>query len=202
MVRRIFFSFHFDRDAWRASQVRNTWVTKEDREAAGYEDAADWEEVKQEDEDAIKSWIDGQIHGTSVTAILIGRETSDRDFVQYEIKESIRQGNGIVGIRIHDQKNKQGKTDFQGSNPLKEHYLNQDGDKTRLDKIFETYHWERDDGRENVGEWVEEAAQLAEDTYSRNGASVERDTSSGLGEVVGIGVFAGLLYAAWEDLIK
>jgi len=45
MARRTFFSFHYERDAWRAGQVRNSWVTQ-DREAAGFWDAAGWEEVK------------------------------------------------------------------------------------------------------------------------------------------------------------
>ena len=37
-------------------QVRNSWVTKPDREAAGFWDAASWEEVKKGDE-AVKRWI-------------------------------------------------------------------------------------------------------------------------------------------------
>lgn len=32
MARRVFFSFHYERDIWRANQVRNRWITK-DREA-------------------------------------------------------------------------------------------------------------------------------------------------------------------------
>jgi len=34
MARKVFFSFHYERDIWRASIVRNSWVTKPDREAA------------------------------------------------------------------------------------------------------------------------------------------------------------------------
>ncbi len=45
MARRVFFSFHYERDVWRAGQVRNSWVTK-DREDAGFWDSASWEEVK------------------------------------------------------------------------------------------------------------------------------------------------------------
>lgn len=44
MARRVFFSFHYERDAWRAAQVRNSWVTKPDREAAGFWDAVAWED--------------------------------------------------------------------------------------------------------------------------------------------------------------
>jgi len=80
LVRQVFFSFHYGRDIWRVNQVRNSWVVKKDREAAGFVDAAEWEEVKREGEDAIKEWIDDQMHGTSVTAVLIGNETAGRDW--------------------------------------------------------------------------------------------------------------------------
>jgi hypothetical protein len=54
MARRVFFSFHYERDIWRASQIRNSWVTKPDREYAGFWDAASWEEVKKKGDEAIK----------------------------------------------------------------------------------------------------------------------------------------------------
>lgn len=44
MARRVFFSFHYDRDIVRVSQVRNSWVTR-DREAAGFWDAASLRET-------------------------------------------------------------------------------------------------------------------------------------------------------------
>ncbi|WP_132282769.1 TIR domain-containing protein [Natranaerovirga hydrolytica] len=36
----------------------------------------------------MKEWIDEQLKGTFVTVILIGNETADRKYVQYEIKKS------------------------------------------------------------------------------------------------------------------
>ena len=33
--------------------------------------------------------------GTSVTVVLIGKETSDRKYVQYEIQRSYQEGKGI-----------------------------------------------------------------------------------------------------------
>ena len=61
MIRRVFFSFHYERDIWRVSQIRNSWVTKPDREAAGFWDAAKWEEVKRGGDAAIKKWINEQL---------------------------------------------------------------------------------------------------------------------------------------------
>jgi len=125
--------------------VRNSWVTKPNREEAGYIDAASWEEVKKKGEDAIKNWIKNQLEGTSVTIVLIGAETSERDWVQYEIDSSVKRGNGLVGIFIHGLKDKDGNTDGKGPNPLSWHY--------------KTYNWLSDNGYDNIGNWVEEAAR-------------------------------------------
>src|SRR5712672_3093289 len=99
MARHAFFSFHHYRDAWRAGQVRNSWVTQ-DLGRAGFWDAAEWEAVKRKDAAGIERWIDNQMKGTSVTVVLIGAQTSERRHVRYEIKESHRKGNGMLGIYI------------------------------------------------------------------------------------------------------
>ena len=62
--------------------VRNSWVTKPDREAAGFIDAADFEEIKKQGDEAIKRWINSQLDGTSVTVVLIGAETYSRRWVR------------------------------------------------------------------------------------------------------------------------
>ena len=108
MARRVVFSFHCETDIQRASQVRNSWVTKPDREAAGFWDAAAWEEVKKKGEEAIKRWIDKQLEGTSVTVILIGAETSERRYIQYEINQSWNKGNGLIGAYVHNLKEQMG----------------------------------------------------------------------------------------------
>ena len=146
MARRVFFSFHFERDAWRAGQVRNSWVTQ-DREFAGFWDSVEWEKVKKKGDEAIKDWINKQLKGTSVTVVLIGTETSERPYVNYEIKKSIEIGNGLLGIYIHKIKDQFGKTSSRGEDPLP--------------KIYSTYDWVSDDGYKNFGDWVEKAAKAA-----------------------------------------
>lgn len=158
MAKKVFFSFHFERDAWRAGQVRNSGITQE---TSGFTDAVVWEEVKKKGDKAIKEWIDGQLRGTSVTAILIGKETADRKYVQYEIEKSAEKGNGFIGIYIHNLENKDRETDVQGSNPLNNFYYNKDGNKIYLSDMYKTYYWKKDKGYEKISEWVEEAAQLA-----------------------------------------
>ena len=118
MARRVFFSFHYERDIWRAGQVRNSWVTKPDREAAGFWDSASWEEVKNKGKEAIQRWIDKQIEGTSVTVVLIGAETSDREYVQYEINQSWKKKNGLIGVYLNNIKDQKQKTDIKGADPF------------------------------------------------------------------------------------
>lgn len=147
MARRVFFSFHYERDVWRASVVRNSWMTKPDRESAGFFDAGMWEEAKKKGDVAIKKMIDDALVGTSVTAVLIGAETSMRAYVKYEIDQSIAKGKGILGIRIHNIKDTSSKTDSWGTNPLPGGYP--------------VYDWINDSGYVNLGSWVDAAAKKA-----------------------------------------
>jgi hypothetical protein len=142
MARKVFFSFHYDRDSWRVSQVRNCNV------ASGYEknpfyDKAGWEQVKRQGDAAVKSWIDEQLKGTSVTVVLIGQETSKRRWVRYEIERSIALGKGLLGIDISKIKNQLVQTDETGVNPLPHG--------------CPYYRWNRDDGRANLSRWIEAA---------------------------------------------
>lgn len=162
MARRVFFSFHYERDIWRASQVRNSWVTKPDREAAGFWDAASWEEVKKKGEEAVKRWIDKQLEGTSVTIVLIGAETSEREYVRYEIIQSYNKGNGLLGVYIHNLKDKNGQTDRKGNNPFDYIYIEQNGRKVYFSQLYPTYDWVNDDGYNSFGNWIERAAKDAE----------------------------------------
>ena len=146
MARRTFFSFHYERDIWRANVVRNSWVTQE-RQAAGYFDASLWEEAKRKGDAAIKAMIDTALVNTTVTVVLVGQETSSRTYVKYEIAKSIARGNGLLGIRIEKITNKDGSTDDAGANPMPSDYP--------------LYLWNNDDGYSNVGKWIEAAARAA-----------------------------------------
>lgn len=152
MVRKVFFSFHYKRDVWRVNQVRNSWVTKEDIEDAGYIDASEFEKIEKQGENVVKRWINEQLEGTSVTVVLIGAETSERYYVQYEINQSWSKGNGLIGIYIHNLKDQNGNIDYKGLDPfIKLGY-----------KGIRTYDWVNDDGYNNISEWIELAYQRAQ----------------------------------------
>src|SRR5271155_323435 len=118
MTRRVFFSFHYERDIWRTNVVRNSGVV-EGTAAAGFHDASLWEEAKKKGDAAVKKLIDDGLVGTSVTVVLIGAQTATRKFVEYEIEKSIARGNGILGIYIGGIKDQKGNTDSQGQAPAR-----------------------------------------------------------------------------------
>jgi hypothetical protein len=99
MAHRTFFSFYYDDDVWRATNVRNSGaLNKEDVE---FIDASLWEEAQTEGDDAIKKLIDGALAKSTVTAVLIGANTASRKWVRYEINQSIRRGKGLFGVHIY-----------------------------------------------------------------------------------------------------
>lgn len=117
MARRVFFSFHFERDIFRANQVRNMNVAF-GADTSGYFDHSEYESAKRRGSDAIRKMIDSHLSGTSVTVVLIGSETASRDWVRYDIDQSIARNNGLVGIRIHQLKNIDGTSDLPGPIPV------------------------------------------------------------------------------------
>jgi|SRR3989338_10838452 len=174
--RGVFFSFHHSRDNGRIGQVRNVWVTK--GKTNSLLDKADWEKIKQQGEDAIKSWINEQLKGTSITIVLIGKETSTRKWVKYEIKKSVLGGNGLLGIYIHNLEDfRTQETDSQGENPFKQFCIAEgkdDGKKyiltiseyqssskyrdgNYLSSFVDTYNWKLDDGYNNIEKWIEKS---------------------------------------------
>jgi hypothetical protein len=159
MARKTFFSFHYERDAWRAANVRNSGVLAKDDEY-GFIDAADWEKIEREGDAAIKRWIQDQLKNTTATVVLIGAETASREWVRYELCESWKRGNAIIGVRIHGIKDQDSKTDSFGVNPLD---VVKFDDGTALSTVCKTYDWVANKGREHLGEWLEDAVQARED---------------------------------------
>lgn len=160
MVRRTFFSFHYDRDIWRSSIVRNSWLTQ-DREAAGFWDASLWEEAKRRGDEAIRRLIDNGLKNTSVTVVLIGSQTAGRNWINYEIIESYNKKNGLLGVYIHNIRDSSRNIDSKGRNPFDYVYIGRGENKTLFSQLYPTYDYVNDDGYNNLGYWIERAAQKA-----------------------------------------
>lgn len=144
MARKVFFSFKYE-DVSRAMVVRNSDVIRGDVKA-GFIDKADFEKVKKQGDIAIKNWIDNQLKGTTVTVVLVGQKTCQSRWVKYEIEQSIKRGNGLVGIDISKIKDLQGNTSERcGQIPVG----------------YKFYLWNNDKGYENLEKWIEAAAKNA-----------------------------------------
>jgi hypothetical protein len=171
MARKTFFSFHYERDAWRAAQVRNCDLLPSDDEF-GFVDSVEWESIERQGDAAIRRWIDDQLHYTSVTVVLIGAETALRAWVQHEIQRSWNRGNGVVGVRIHNIKDQESATDAFGPDPFYQFTL---PDGTRLSEVCKTYDWVTDDGRNSLGKWCEGAVEVRSKFGSKDEISLAGD---------------------------
>ena len=160
MARKVFFSFHYDRDVKRVVQVRNSWVIRAKGEAPPFYDKAEFEEAKRR-AGGIEKWIEEQMKGTSVTVVLFGAETYDRPWVRHEIKRSYELGKGMLAIDIHRVKDPQLGPDIQGKNPLDYWSATQGGKKVPFSSIYPTYDWVLNDGYNNLSTWIEAAAKAA-----------------------------------------
>lgn len=144
MARKVFFSFKYD-DVQRAMNVRNSNVISGALKS-GFIDKAEFEKVEKNGEKAIRDWINAQMEGTSVTVVLVGEKTHKSKWVKYEIERSIERGNGILTIDISKIADLNGETT--------------DCCDLRV-KGYNHYLWNKDKGRDNLGDWVEEAAIAA-----------------------------------------
>ena len=114
MTRKVFYSFHYAADAWRAGQVRNMGVVEGNEPTRDN----DWETVVGGGDSAIQNWISNQMTGRTCAVVLVGEKTATRRWITYEIVEAWNRGMGVVGIYIHGLQNQHKLTSRQGENPL------------------------------------------------------------------------------------
>ncbi len=146
MARRVFFSFNYSKDVWRVNQIRSM-PNIIGSAAAGFQDASLWEETKKKGDAAIKKLIDEGLKNTSVTVVFVTYGTSTRKYINYEIDQSLKRGNGLVAVQIHHLKDQNGETTTAGAIPSQ---IEEAG--------FKAYKYTT---KEKLAEWIEEAAELA-----------------------------------------
>lgn len=159
MTRRAFYSFHYIPDNWRASQVRNMGVIEGNRPVSDN----DWEEIIRGSDNAIRRWIDSQINGKSVSIVLIGSNTARRKWINYEIKKSWDENKGVLGVYVHNLKDKNGNQSTIGMNPFE--YLTVSGMK--MSSIVKSYNppyfastQVYDYIKQNLASWIEESISI------------------------------------------
>lgn len=158
MARKVFYCFHYQADGWRVSQVRNMGVV----EGSPLLSDNEWEKVERGGDTAIRAWIDEQMKGTSCAVVLIGNKTAGRKWVKYEIKSAWNAKKGVLGIYIHNLKDRAGQQATKGKNPFDDFTLENSGAK--LSTVVKAH----DPGytmsqnvynhiKANLAAWVEEA---------------------------------------------
>jgi len=163
MARKAFFSFHYKPDCWRASQVRNMGMVEGNAPVSDN----DWESIKKGGDDAIKKWISGQLSGKSCAIVLVGEKTAERKWVLYEASESWNEGKGVLGVRIHGLKDKDGNQGTAGPNPFSS--ITFKGNGKNLGSVVKLYDPPYTSStsvysyiKENLSDWVEKAIEIRE----------------------------------------
>jgi hypothetical protein len=168
MAKRVFFSFYYqDVIDFRANVVRQHWLTKPDRVAAGFFDASIWGNAKLSGDVGIKRVINSGLAGTSVTCVLVGTSTYARRWVRYEIMQSFRKGNHMFAVHINSIKGRDQRTKPKGPNPLtclgvtfSDSGLTGTlwefvrGKGFTLAQWYPEYDWVADNGYQNFSSWV------------------------------------------------
>lgn len=161
MARRVFYSFHYKPDNWRASQVRNMGVIEGNRPCSDN----DWETITQGGDEKIKKWIAEQLDGKSCAVVLIGANTADRKWINHEIVKAWNDKKGVVGVYVHNLQNRDQQQSKKGANPFA-NIKHEDSGKM-LSSIVKAYDPPYSTSasvynhiKENLATWVEEAITI------------------------------------------
>jgi hypothetical protein len=166
MASQCFYSFHFKPDNWRAATVRSIGVIDGNKPASDNE----WESITSgiDKDQKIKSWIARQMQGKACAIVLVGAETSNRKWINYEIVKAWDDGLGVVGINIHGLKNNDGVISTQGANPFS--VISHGPTKKQLSEIVKCYNPTGANSRERYDWIVRNLANAVEEaiTIRRN----------------------------------
>ncbi len=161
MARKVFYSFHYKPDNWRASQVRQMGVIEGDAPVSDN----DWEKITKGGDEAIKKWIAGQMSGKSCAVVLIGTNTAGRKWINHEIIKAWDDKKGVLGIYIHNLKDTDKNQSTKGTNPFDAITLGTTGPK--LSSVVKAYDPPYSDStqayayiKNNLSGWVEAAITI------------------------------------------
>lgn len=161
--RQVFYSFHFKPDNWRVSQVRSIGTIEDNKPLSDNK----WEEIKKKGNKDIQKWIDDNLKYRSCTVVMVGENTAQRKWIDYEIKKSWEDGKGVIGIHIHRLKNSSGEQSDNGDNPFAHFTIGEGNNKKDFSKIVKCYNPPYVNSKnvynyikENIEDWVEEAIEI------------------------------------------
>ncbi len=153
--RQVFYSFNYKEDVFRVQQIRNIGVVEGNKPVT----ANKWEEVKKKGDKAIKTWIDENMAKKSCVIVLIGSDTYNRKWINYEIEQAWNRGKPLLGIRIHNIKCMNKGTSTKGKNPFD--YFTIGTAKIKLSTRVPCYNPKSSDAyndiSKNLFSWIEDA---------------------------------------------
>ncbi len=165
MARRVFYSFHYKPDNWRASQVRNVGAIEGNRPCSDN----DWEAITRGGDDRIKRWIADQMDGKSCAVVLIGSNTAGRKWINYEIIKAWDDRKGVVGVYVHNLQGSDGRQSEKGLNPFDSIGYGNTG--RMLSSVVRAYDPPYFDSKQvygyisaNLANWVDEAVRIRNDS--------------------------------------
>lgn len=184
--RKTFFSFHFD-DSFRVNQVRKSGLIRPQRVGrmpVWWHDSSIYETSKRTDDAALRRLILNGLESTSVTCVLAGEQTWQREWVRFEIASSVKRRNALLTVYIHNLQCPNTGYGNPGPNPLDymgvfiaddaKTYLAQRnawGDWSAYDKITTPVFWPRYLSKLATRNWVQplSAGTTAYDYDSQDG---------------------------------
>lgn len=110
---RVFYSFHYQ-DVHRVQMIRNIDALEENQPVS----AQRWEEVRRKGDAAVHQWIDNEMNYKQAVVVLIGRYTSERPFVQYEIEQAWKRRKPLLGVYIHGVSSMNDGPSAKGADPF------------------------------------------------------------------------------------
>lgn len=153
MKRQVFYSFHFGNDVMRVQQIRNIGAIEGNEPVA----PNNWEQIKRS-EYAVKKWIDDNMKYKSCVIVLVGSETANRKWVDYEIRKAWNEGKGLFGIYIHNLKDPRTGICRKGANPFDNVPLENGQRLSSLVPCYDPNSWDAyNDIAKNLENWVDYA---------------------------------------------
>lgn len=156
--KKVFFSYHYEKDGNRVDEIRGMGLTKDIKPASKEE----WDAICYKGDDEIKKWIDDNMAMAECVVVFIGEDTAKRKWIRYEIQKAWNEGKGLLGIYIHNLEDPvYGKTQ-KGENPFVNFKMNRDGKNLR--SVIKCYDPEPNDAYncifDHIEDWISDAKSI------------------------------------------
>ena len=124
----------------------------------------EWETIASRGETAIANWINDQMRYKAAAVVMIGANTASRKWVKYEIERAWNLNKGVVGIHIHNLKDRNGMQSNKGQNPFSTFTVDGNYNMSSIvhahdspySSSADTYNYIRD----NIESWIDQAISI------------------------------------------